>query len=53
MHGPQKENSPSKSIRDNKTWRLNLLRASAVNQRVKIADWKEDVFLPLVGIGRE
>lgn len=39
--------SPDKSLSAIREWKLNLIRAPKVNGMVKIADWPDDVFLPL------
>jgi hypothetical protein len=48
------ENGQSTAIKEQKQWHLNLIRSSSVNNsRSRIAQWNEDVFVPLAGLTKE
>ena len=42
------DNCQTEQIKTNTQWNLSVIRASAVNDKVKIADWKSDLFFPIV-----
>ena len=42
------KNTQYEKVKNTKQWNLSLIRSKAVNQKIKIADWKTDLFFPLV-----